>query len=119
MHRVPKLAHHVDCRSTSAAFGAKRKIGLIKRIYEYVVRPWPFSNSPQHQQTEVDDAAKTQKPVNYVKRLHDVFYAPHGFGGDQNNSVPERIGAEVEQGVANRTSGLPIGLGMRIMWCEP
>ena len=80
-----KLAHHVDCRSTSAAFGAKRKIGLIKRIYEYVVRPWPFSNSPQHQQTEVDDAAKTQKPVNYVKRLHDVFYAPHGFGGDQND----------------------------------
>jgi hypothetical protein len=26
--------------------------------------------------------------------------------------------AEVEQGVANRTSGLPMGLG-RIMWCEP
>ena len=31
------------------------KIGLIKRIYEYVVRPWPFSNSPQHQQTAYRD----------------------------------------------------------------
>ena len=49
------ISRRLRHRSTSAAFGAKRKIGLIKRIYEYVVRPWPFSNSPQHQQTAYRD----------------------------------------------------------------